>query len=61
MAKKTVKITLERSLIGTTEGQRGTIRALGLKRVRHTVEREDSPVLRGMIDRVRHMVKVEEA
>lgn len=61
MARKKVRITLKRSLIGTTDKQRGTIRALGLKKVQDTVEREDSPLVQGMINRVRHMVSVEEA
>jgi large subunit ribosomal protein L30 len=60
MAAKTLKITLTRSHIGTTKKQRGTLRALGLRKIRQTVEREDTAVVRGMIDRVRHLVKVEE-
>lgn len=59
MAKK-LKITLIRSTIGTTKKQRGTVKALGLRKIRQTVEHEDTPVVRGMIDRVRHMVAVEE-
>lgn len=58
---KQVKVTLVRSPIGTTERQRGTVRALGLKRIRQTVTHNDGPVLRGMIDRVSHLVDVEEA
>jgi large subunit ribosomal protein L30 len=57
---KTLKITLIRSTIGTTKKQRGTVKALGLRKIRQTVEHEDTPVVRGMIDRVRHMVAVEE-
>lgn len=57
---KTLKITLVRSVIGATKKQRGTVKALGLRKVRQTVEHEDTPVVRGMIDRVRHMVDVEE-
>jgi len=60
MAKKVLKITLRRSLIGTTQRQRGTIRALGLRKINQTVERDDTPVVRGMLDRVRHMVTIEE-
>ena len=58
MAK--LKVTQLRSVIGTTRRQRDTIRALGLKRIRHTVVQDDKPEIRGMIDRVRHMVQVEE-
>jgi large subunit ribosomal protein L30 len=57
---KTLKITLVRSIIGTNKKQRGTIRALGLRKIRQTVEHEDTPVVRGMVDRVRHLVTVEE-
>ncbi|HEX9796122.1 MAG TPA: 50S ribosomal protein L30 [Anaerolineales bacterium] len=60
MAKKLIKITLKRSLIGTTQQQRGTMRALGLRKINQSVEREDTPVVRGMLDRVRHMVTIEE-
>lgn len=57
---KTLKITLVRSTIGVSKKQRGTVKALGLRKIRQTVEHEDTPVVRGMIDRVRHMVEVEE-
>jgi large subunit ribosomal protein L30 len=40
--------------------QKKTIRALGLKRLRHTVEHEDRPEIRGMINKVRHLLEVEE-
>lgn len=58
--KKTIKITLTKSPIGYSKRQKGTIRALGLRRMNHTVEHEDSPVIRGMIVKVSHLVKVEE-
>lgn len=60
MAEKTLKITLVRSPIGAGKRQRGTVRALGLRKVHQTVEREDTPDVRGMIDRVSHMIEVEE-
>jgi large subunit ribosomal protein L30 len=60
MAKKKLKITLTRSPIGANQKQRGTIRALGFRKLNQTVEWEDGPQVRGMIDRVRHMVTVEE-
>ncbi len=58
MAK--LKITQVKSLIGRRQKQRGTIRALGLKRIRDSVEQTDTPVIRGMINKVSHLVEVEE-
>jgi large subunit ribosomal protein L30 len=60
MAKKKLKITLVKSPIGYNKRQRGTLRALGLRRINQFVEREDTPVVRGMIDKVSHLVQVEE-
>ena len=54
-----VRITLVRSLIGHPRGQRVVVRALGLRRIRQTVTRADTPVLRGMLAAVRHLVRVE--
>jgi large subunit ribosomal protein L30 len=59
MAK--IRIKWVRSQIGYPQDQRRTIRALGLKRLQHTVEHEDTPTIRGMVNKVRHMLKVEEA
>jgi large subunit ribosomal protein L30 len=56
----TLRITQVRSSIGTKPKQRGTLRALGLRRIRHTVEHPDKPEVRGMIARVPHLVSVEE-
>jgi len=56
----TLKITQVRSTIGTKPKQRGTLRALGLRRINHTVEQVDRPEVRGMIARVPHLVRVEE-
>lgn len=53
-----VQITLVKSPIGYQMSQRGTLRALGLRRINQTVEHSDSPTLRGMIDSVRHLVEV---
>jgi large subunit ribosomal protein L30 len=53
-------ITQVRSTIGCKPKQRGTMRALGLRRINHTVEHEDKPEVRGMIARVPHLVRVEE-
>jgi large subunit ribosomal protein L30 len=55
-----VAITLKRSLIGSRADQRQTIRALGLRRVGHSVEHTDSADIRGMINKVRHLVVLEE-
>lgn len=53
-------ITLVRSVIGRNETQRATVRALGLRRLNQTVVQEDSPSVRGMVERVRHLVKYSE-
>lgn len=57
--KKTVKVTLVRSIAGTRESHRATVRGLGLRRIRHSVELEDTPAVRGMINKVRYLVKAE--
>jgi large subunit ribosomal protein L30 len=49
-----------RSANGSNAKQRDTLRSLGLRKIGHTVEREDSPQLRGMVHAVRHLVTVEE-
>lgn len=59
--EKTVKVTLRKSLIGQKPKTRATVRALGLWRIDQTVEQVDSPSLRGMIDKVSHLVEFEEA
>jgi large subunit ribosomal protein L30 len=55
----TVKVTLVRSPIGFNHNQAAVVRGLGLRRIRHTVELEDTPATRGMIHKVRHLVEVE--
>lgn len=55
-----LRITQTRSLIGRPQDQRGTVKALGLRRIRHTVEHDDSAVIKGMIHKVIHLVSVEE-
>ena len=55
-----LRITLVRSVIGRPVDQERTVRSLGLKKVNQTVEREDSPSIRGMVEKVRHLVSVEE-
>ena len=64
MAKKKsntrLRITWVKSSIGYSERQKGTIRALGLRRLGHSVEHVDTPVIRGMVDKVDHLVEVQE-
>jgi large subunit ribosomal protein L30 len=55
----TVKVTLVKSPIGFKDNQEVVVRSLGLRRIRHTVELKDSPAIRGMIHKVRHLVTVE--
>ena len=55
-----VKVTQTRSEIGGTKSQRNSLRSLGLKRIGHTVVKEDRPEIRGMINTVSHLVTVEE-
>jgi len=59
-AASKVRITYVKSEIGYSARQKGTLRALGLKRLGDVVEHDDSAVLRGMVDRVAHLVEVEE-
>jgi large subunit ribosomal protein L30 len=56
----TLRITQVRGTIRTRPEHRGTMRALGLRKINQTVEREDSPVLQGMLRKVANLVKVEE-
>lgn len=58
MAKLRVKYV--RSAIGYPKDQKATIQALGLRKLQHTVEHDDQPVIRGMIRKVQHLVQVEE-
>lgn len=59
MAEKKVKVTLVKGLMGTKQDHRATVRGLGLKRRNHTVELIDTPVVRGMINKVAYLVKCE--
>jgi large subunit ribosomal protein L30 len=56
-----VRITQTRSAIGQTQRHRGTLRALGLGKIGRAAEHEEGPVLAGMLRKVRHLVKVEDA
>lgn len=58
MAK--LKITLVKSAIGALKNQQATVEALGLKKINSSVEQPDNACIRGMIFKVRHLVKVEE-
>ena len=58
MADKKIKIQLTKSVIGYNERQRATVRGLGLRRMSHVVEVEDTPSVRGMINKVSHLVSV---
>ncbi|HEY3752024.1 MAG TPA: 50S ribosomal protein L30 [Pseudonocardiaceae bacterium] len=55
-----LRVTQMRSSIGCKQNQRATLRTLGLRKIRQSTVREDSPQLRGMIHTVRHLVAVEE-
>ena len=58
MAK--IKVTLVRSTIGQVESVKATVKGLGLKKIRSSKELDDTPCIRGMIAKVKHLVKVEE-
>ena len=57
---KRIKLELVRSMIGGTERQRATVIALGLRKMHQVVEHSDSPVTRGMVKKVAHLVRVVE-
>ena len=59
MADRTLKVTQVRSTIGFNRKQRDILRSLGLRRIRHTIEVADTPEMRGIILKVRHLVTVE--
>ncbi len=56
--KQTLKVTLVKSTIGFNKKQADVVRSLGLRRIRHTIEVPDTPEMRGMIHKVRHLVTV---
>jgi len=57
---KALRVTLVKSPIGYTKDQKATVRALGLRRMNQVVEHTDSPAVRGMLDKISHLIKVEE-
>ncbi|MEW6083353.1 MAG: 50S ribosomal protein L30 [Chloroflexota bacterium] len=58
---KTIFVTLVRSPIGYTKDQKATALALGLRKLHQTIEHRDTPAIRGMINKIVHLVQVEEA
>lgn len=59
MADKKIKVKLVKSVIGTKQDHRATVRGLGLKKLNSVAELEDTPAVRGMIQKVQYLVKVE--
>lgn len=57
---KTLRVTLVKSPIGYTKDQKQTARALGLRRMNQTVEHKDNPALRGMLNKIIHLIRIEE-
>lgn len=59
MAKETIKVTQVKSIHGRLKKHRACVAGLGLRRIGHTVEVEDTPAVRGMINKVNYLVRVE--
>jgi large subunit ribosomal protein L30 len=57
---KQIKVTLKKSIIGASETQKKTIKGLGLSKLNGTVVHNDTPVIRGMINKIKHLLSVEE-
>lgn len=60
MAKNSIKVTQVKSTFGRLKNHRACVLGLGLRRIGHTVEVEDTPSIRGMINKVHYLVRVEE-
>lgn len=60
MSKATIKVTLVKSFHGRLKNHKACVSGLGLRRIGHTVEVEDTPSVRGMINKVNYLVRVEE-
>jgi large subunit ribosomal protein L30 len=58
---KKLRVTLVKSIIGLSPKQEATVHALGLRRIRQTVEHDDTPTIRGMIEKVPYMLEVRES
>jgi large subunit ribosomal protein L30 len=59
VAERKIKVTLVKSVIGTKQDHRATVRGLGLRRINHSAELLDTPAVRGMIKKVAYLVKCE--
>ena len=59
MSDKKIKVTLVKSVIGTKQSHRATVRGLGLRRLNHSVELADTPEIRGMVNKVSYLLKCE--
>jgi large subunit ribosomal protein L30 len=59
-SNKKIRVTLMKSVNGRLQGHRDTVRGLGLRRIRHSVELDDTPQIRGMINKVAYMLRVED-
>ena len=57
--KSTIKVTLVKSVIGRIESHKATVKGLGLRRMHHSVQVQDTPAIRGMINTVGYLLKVE--
>lgn len=60
MAKKTIKVTQVKSVHGRLKNHQACVAGLGLRRIGHTVEVEDTPSVRGMVNKVNYLIKVED-
>ena len=60
MSDKSLRITLVKSAIGFQKDQKATVRALGLRKMHATVTHKDTPAIRGMVNKISHLVEVEE-
>ena len=60
MAAKTIRVTQVKSIIGRLKTHKACIRGLSLRKINHTVEVEDTPAIRGMVNKVSYMVSVDE-
>jgi large subunit ribosomal protein L30 len=59
-SNKKIRVTLVKSVNGRLQGHRDTVRGLGLRRIRHSVELDDTPQVRGMINKIAYMLRVED-
>jgi large subunit ribosomal protein L30 len=59
VSDKKIKVTLVKSIIGTKQDHRATVRGLGLRRINHSTKVQDTPAVRGMIKKVAYLVKCE--